>query len=55
MIRIAPITYAFSATGFLANTPWPDNSSPTQDGRFRWTLGGLQGIDINGVASSRRG
>ncbi len=55
MRRIAPITYGFSAAGFLANTPWPDNSSPTQDGRFRWTLGGLQGIDINGVVPFRPG
>jgi len=29
--------------------PWPDTSNMVQDGRFRWTLGGLKGRDVGGA------
>jgi len=29
--------------------PWPDTSPMQQDGRFRWTLGGLKGRDVGGA------
>ncbi len=49
MQRIAPINYGYNAASSLSNIPWPDTSPTTQDGRFRWTLGGLKGIDVNGT------
>jgi len=49
MRRIAPINYGYNAASSLSNIVWPDNSPTTQDGRFRWTLGGLKGIDVGGA------
>ena len=30
----------------LGDAPWPDQSNRTQPGRYRWTAGGKQGIDV---------
>ncbi len=42
--RPAPVTY--SATDATPTIPWPDTFPVTQDGRYRWTVGGLKGFDI---------
>ncbi len=42
--RPAPVTY--SANVATPTIPWPDTSNPTQDGRYRWTVGGLKGFDV---------
>lgn len=33
----------------LGDFPWPDNQPKIQPGRYRWTLGGLRGVDFGGT------
>lgn len=42
----APVTY--DPNSAISRSQWPDNSSRTQDGRVRWTVGGLKGADVGG-------
>lgn len=43
-----PVVVNYSAAASAQGIPWPDARPTTQDGRFRWTLGGLKGIDFGG-------
>ncbi len=42
--RPAPVNYVVGDS--TPTIPWPDTSPTTQDGRYRWTVGGLKGFDI---------
>ncbi len=44
---ILPANIQYVPTEFPL-VPWPDTSNMLQDGRYRWTLGGLGGRDIGG-------
>ncbi len=45
LVTAATILYAPNEFPLV---PWPDTSPLLQDGRYRWTLGGLSGRDIGG-------
>ncbi|MBL8763162.1 MAG: type II secretion system protein [Phycisphaerae bacterium] len=46
--RQAPINFTGEDLK-LDDFPWPDNQPKIQPGRYRWTLGGLRGVDFGGT------
>lgn len=47
-IRPTPVNYNVASTA--QRFPWPDTSPTVRDGRYRWTAGGLKGIDFGGTS-----